>query len=112
MNLHLTEIRLAPRARRTDPATSHTAAANARTGRAQALRERILQALQDHGAMTARELSDALAEDFYAVSRRLSEVPGIFRTGAVRDGCAVWATAEPCYFVEMGEADRLRLQGK
>ena len=111
MNLHLTEIRLAPRARRTDPATSHAAAANARTGRAQALRERILAALQER-AMTARELSDALGEDFYAVSRRMSEIPGIFRTGEVRDGCAVWATAEPCYFVEMGEADRLRLHGK
>lgn len=102
---------LGPRARRTDPATSHAAAANARTGRAQALRERILAALQER-AMTARELSDVLAEDYIAVQRRMSEVPGIFRTGAVRDGCAVWATAEPCYFVEMGDASRLRLQGK
>ena len=86
-------VYLGPRARRTDPATSHAAAANARTGRAQALRERILQALQDR-AMTARELSLALGEDFYAVSRRVSEVPGIHRTGAVRDGCAVWAASD------------------
>ena len=89
----LTEIRLAPRARRTDPATSHAAAANARTGRAQALRESILQALQDHGAMTARELSDALGEDYFAVQRRMSEVPGIHRTGEARDGFAVWAAS-------------------
>ena len=88
----LTEIRLAPRARRTDPATSHAAAANARTGRAQVLRERILQALQER-AMTARELSDALGEDYFAVQRRMSEVPGIHRTGEARDGFAVWAAS-------------------
>lgn len=100
--MHLTEIRLAPRARRTDPPTSHAAAINARTGKAQALRERILAALQD-GPMTAREIAAKLGEDYISVQRRMSEVPSIFRTRIVRDGCAVWAASEPCYFCEMGD---------
>lgn len=94
-------LHLAPRARRTDPPTSHAAAINARTGKAQALRERILAALQD-GPMTAREIAAKLGEDYISVQRRMSEVRGIWRTPQERDGCRVWAAMESRYFHEMG----------
>ena len=89
-----------PRARRRDPATSHAAAHNARRGAAQALRERIYASLAEPA--TARELVERLhdggdtARLYFAIQRRLSECPGIHRTGEVRDGCAVWARDDGC----------------
>ena len=92
------------RHRRRDPATSRRAAAHARTGAAQALRERIYAHLaRPH---TAREVAAMLCADFVAVSRRMSEIPGIHRTGEVRDGCAVWARDDGCYFAGQGDAAR------
>lgn len=103
---------LGPRARRSDPSTSHAAAHNAHRCKAQQLREDIRHTLQRHGPRTAREIALLLDEDYIAVQRRMSETERICRTGVVRDGCAEWAADDACYFAEMGEADRTAREGR
>ena len=80
------------RARNTDPQTSRDAAQHAASTKASAERIAIRQALVNFKpGLTAREIAAATGIDFYEVSRRISEVAGISRTGERRDGCAVWA---------------------
>lgn len=80
-----------PRARRTDPATSHRAARNARqfaTGHF-AL---ILGALES-GPGTFKEIAERCGLERHAVARRLPELQQagrVKRTGVERDGCAEW----------------------
>jgi predicted transcriptional regulator len=81
-----------PRARRTDPITSHEAAAKAAKfagGHA----ARILEALQQHGPQSAHDLSQRTGLSVVQVDRRLPELKASGRaapTGAVRDGFRVW----------------------
>ena len=83
---------LAPRARNTDPSTSHDASANAWGERASAHRQTIYEALETMpSGMTARELSACTGIEYHAIQRRLCEVEGIARTGEQREGCKVWA---------------------
>ncbi len=94
MNIVFDWIIPIPRARRSDPATSHAAAQNARRGAAELLRQCIFDVLAT--PHTAREIAAHLGADFVAVSRRMSEIPNIHRTGEVRSGCAVWARDDGC----------------
>lgn len=104
MNIVFDWIVPVPRARRRDPATSKAAAAHATSGAAYALRSRIRTLLTASGPLTAREIAERLGADYFGVQRRMSEVPGLRRTGVVRDGCAEWACdPEPCYFCVEGD---------
>lgn len=69
------ELDLAPpRARRTDPSTSHAAAAQA-TGVAKAHQERILAALRESDRpLGAEEIADCIGILAYQVRKRLSEL--------------------------------------
>lgn len=98
---------LGPRARRSDPSTSHAAARHAHGGKATQLRADIRHTLQRHGPRTAREIAMLLDVSYFDVQRRLSETERINRTGVVRDGCHEWAADDACYFAEAGEADRV-----
>lgn len=62
-----------PRARRTDPATSHAAAASMRT-EAASQRDRIHAFLKEHGPHTADELDGKLDLRVTSAGRRLSEL--------------------------------------
>jgi hypothetical protein len=86
------------RARRKDPESSKIAAKNAAGGKAGELRRRIANGLQMRAicgfeGLTAKEMAELLHEDFYAVSRRLSETANIRKTGVMRDGGMVWEYA-------------------
>ena len=100
------------RARTNDPETSKAAAKHASTGKAAAQRDFILFLLKDNRPATARELSHASGIEFHALSRRMSEIAGIERTGEVRQGCCVWrAVDKPTgEFHFLDEADKHRLQ--
>lgn len=91
-------------ARRSDPGTSHVAAARAeRFSQTHAVR--ILCALQTHGPRTAHELSLLVGLTLVQIDRRLPDlakskkarVAQINGADLVRDGCRVWmATNEGC----------------
>lgn len=82
-----------PRARRTDPETSHKAARFATSQKAASERLSIYLAVCIGGDMTAREIAVMADLDYIEVQRRISEVVGLKKTEAVRDGCRVWSIA-------------------
>ena len=80
------------RARRTDPETSHKAAARA-SQFATSHAGRILLALQQHGPRSARGLRRSTRLTVVQIDRRLPELKrlGLAEpTGAVEAGCRVW----------------------
>lgn len=79
-----------PRARTTDPHTSHDAAQYASTGTAAQERDAILYAIQRLGPSTGKEIAQFLGMDFVRVSRRISECSGIRKTTLSRDKSMVW----------------------
>jgi len=89
-----------PRARRTDPATSHAAAAKAERF-ATTHAGRILAALRDLGTATAHELSTATGLTVVQIDRRtielqragLAYVVSMDGDPLTRDGFRVWAAA-------------------
>lgn len=80
-------------ARRTDPVTSHEAAARARSS-AVDHRNRIMAVLRDR--MTVKDIAAAIADssiDHVAVARRMSELQEQGRARPLeekRDGCRLW----------------------
>lgn len=64
---------LAPRARSTDPTTSHTAARSMRTSAAEH-RKRILGVLNDHGDLTPEQIGDRCGLGSVQVCRRMAEL--------------------------------------
>jgi hypothetical protein len=105
------------RHRRTDPDTSKDAARAAVSTKRQAQRNVIYMELRLYGPATGKEIAARLADTafpmtFTEVSRAISEVAGIHRTGARRDCSAEWAISEGCYFMDAGDRDRLALAGR
>ena len=78
------------RSRTTDSDTSHVAARNAATHKANTHRAQIADCLRELGPMNACQIAYWTGIDYYAVQRRLSETGGIEKTDEVRDGCRVW----------------------
>ena len=81
------------RSRRTDPETSHKAAARA-SQFATSHAGRILLALQLHGPRSAHGLSLVIGLSVVQIDRRLPELKRMGladTTGDVADGCRVWA---------------------
>jgi hypothetical protein len=96
MNIVLTELyplnRGKPaRARKRDSNTSHDAAARAEADtRTHWQRQSIRAAVSRLGGATAREISKITGIGYIQCQRRLSEVPGLYKTDDERDGCKVW----------------------
>ena len=95
MQLQLEEY---PRARRTDPETSHAAARRAKHF-ADSHAGRILLALQLHGPSSARRLEQLIGLTLVQIDRRVSELRGMKLIRAQVDaagrvvhdsGCTVW----------------------
>ena len=87
-----------PRARRTDPETSHAAARRAKHF-ADSHAGRILLALQLHGPSSARRLEQLIGLTLVQIDRRVSELRGMKLIRAQQDalgrviqdsGCTVW----------------------
>ena len=79
------------RARRSDPSTSHSAAKRTEADtRTHWQRQAIGAAVGRLDGATAREISRATGIGYIECQRRLSEVPGLYKTDAERDGCKVW----------------------
>lgn len=81
------------RSRRTDSDTSHQAAKFAATRKAESERHAIYEAVRSGGPQTAREIAKLIGLDYVETQRRISEVAGLTKTAAVRDGCRVWSIA-------------------
>jgi hypothetical protein len=81
------------RARRGDPDTSHLAARNATSHKADMERAAILASIRERGPSTAREIAAHTGIDYFEVQRRISEVGLIRKTEQARDGCKVWEAA-------------------
>ena len=84
------------RARNTDPATSHEAAAQVeRSGSAEVDRVRALQAVHQWPGSTSAELADRIGMDRHAIARRL---PELREAGKVENGdkraCCIKGTAQ------------------
>lgn len=96
MNIVLTELyplnRGKPaRARRSDSSTSHDAAARTEADtRTEWQRQSIRAAVSFADGATAKELVTLTGIEYYTVQKRLSEVPGLYKTDDERDGCKVW----------------------
>ena len=96
MNIVLTELyelnRAKPaRARKRDSSTSHDAAARTEADtRTHWQRQSIRAAVSRLGGATAREISKITGIGYIQCQRRLSEVPGLYKTDDERDGCKVW----------------------
>lgn len=96
MNIILTELyplnRGKPaRARKRDSSTSHDAAARTEADtRTHWQRQAIRAAVSELGGATAREISRITGIGYIECQRRLSEVPGLYKTDDERDGCKVW----------------------
>ena len=96
MNIVLTELyelnRAKPaRARRSDSSTSHDAAKRAEADtRTHQQRQAIGAAVAHLGGATAKELVSSTGIEYYTVQKRLSEVPGLYKTDDERGGCKVW----------------------
>jgi hypothetical protein len=82
-----------PRARNSDPVTSHIAARHAFSHKACQERTEIYLAVVSKGPLTAREIAEETGIDYIEVQRRISEVAGIEKTGDRRGGCMVWSVA-------------------
>lgn len=83
-----------PRARRSDPETSQTAADRAeRSGSAASQRERILAYVRDNPGRTSAEIADALRLNRHTPARRLPELRalGLVASGDPRT-CSVQGT--------------------
>lgn len=78
------------RARRGDSDTSHIAARNATSHKADLERAAILASIRANGPSTAREIAADTRIDYIEVQRRISEVAFIRKTEETRDGCKVW----------------------
>lgn len=88
MNLSLFDAP-SPRARNTDPDTSHHAAAKA-SGFALNHRNRIMGVLGSH---TPKEIAALSGIDYVAVQRRMKELQELdlaHPTEGKRDGCRIW----------------------
>lgn len=101
MNEQLDLTLPAPRARRTDPATSHRAAERANTF-SPSHGERIVQTLREHGPLTPKQIAHRSGIDYVAVQRRMTELRArrmvrVLLSGEgeplVLDGCRVWEAA-------------------
>lgn len=81
---------LRPLARRTDPATSHAAAAKLDVA---GVVERIADSLRDDGPATSRELAERLRIDLVTISPRLRPMTraGMVHEAGKRDRKIVWA---------------------
>ena len=96
MNIILTELyplnRGKPaRARKHDSSTSHDAAARTEADHKTHLQRQSIKAAVSYlDGATAREISRVTGIDFISVSRRLSEIAGLYKTDDERDGCKVW----------------------
>ena len=88
-----------PRARNTDPTTSHIAAERLReSGKLRAQQQQVLDALIRWPGSTAVELATNSGLDRYLVSRRLPElVPQYARRGRPRT-CTVRSTAQTTWY--------------
>lgn len=80
----------APRARKTDPSTSHEAAKFAYSTKADRERAAIYRALVFRGELTPKEIAGITGIDYIEVQRRMSETEGIAPTKGRRDGCRIW----------------------
>ena len=79
------------RARKRDSSTSHDAAARAEADRKTHWQRRAIRAAVSHlDGATAREISRVTGIGYIECQRRLSEVPGLYKTDDERDGCKVW----------------------
>lgn len=85
-------IRSLPRARNTDPATSHEAAAKVD---GKALAERVLANLRDEGPGTSHDLAERMGLSLVTVSPRLKplEEAGKVVRGPRRHGRTIWIYA-------------------
>ena len=96
MNIILTELyplnRGKPaRARKRDSSTSHDAAARTEADhKTHWQRQAIRAAVSFMDGATAKELAAITRIDYITVQRRLSEIAGLYKTDAERDGCKVW----------------------
>jgi hypothetical protein len=111
MNIEMIER---PRARASDPATSHAAAKKAERFASSHV-GRILNVFMYFSGFnwTAHELTDMTDLTVVQIDRRLGEIPQIERTRENRDGFTVWRLkSEPCHFVEQGDKDRGALSGR
>ena len=86
-NLTIFDMDAEPRARHTDPPTSHEAARKvARSGRADAHKAMVMRIVQLHPGLTYREIAGALEwTDHVEVMRRLNDLE---RAARVRKGAA------------------------
>ena len=82
-----------PRARNTDPATSHRAAARI-LPRLRAQQERVLEAVKRFPGSTAVELAHRAGLDRYMVSRRLPELSPIWVRRHAPRLCSIKGTAQ------------------
>ena len=83
-----------PLARRTDPATSHSAASKA--AKIAPSQRNIIAACISEAPATVKEISERTGLTQYAVSKRLSELAQsgrIVATGVEREGCREWRKA-------------------
>lgn len=74
-------------ARRTDPASSHAAAAEVtRSGRLAAQKAQVLAAVRQWPGRTSLELASRMAADRYVIARRLPDLEkdGLVRKGGIR----------------------------
>jgi hypothetical protein len=111
MNIEMIER---PRARASDPATSHEAARKAeRFAASQSGRILAVFEVFTFYTWTAHELAEWIGLQVVQIDRRLHELPQIERTGATRNGFTVWhLKSEPCHFVEQGDKDRGAISGR
>lgn len=82
-----------PRARNTDPSTSHAAAGGIGTNGALHLAELVVAALQEHGPMTTHEIAELTGQTVVTISPRikpLREAGLVAATGDRRDKRSVW----------------------
>ena len=93
---YITPIKRSRNARRTDPASSHAAAKNARGGKAEKQRFSILCTLQNlkpYG-LTNKEIGNLIKAPYMDVVRRASDLKnaGLIRMDktVTRDGCHPW----------------------
>ena len=92
MNQLTINFSAAPRARRSDPITSHKAAERAK-GFAGGHAGRILLMLQSHGPRSAHALSLIVGLTVVQIDRRLPELKKLglaMPTGDIDNGCRVW----------------------
>lgn len=88
-----------PLARKNDPVSSYIAGEeHLRSGKMFTQRQRVLQALRQHGPATGAELGLVMAGDRYAAHRRLAELErfglaeraGFRKCNVTRQKCQVW----------------------